>query len=494
MDTSVIDQRENKMINFMDEINKTVQAKKASDAYENSPEVKRRVLEKTKKNAKGVCLDMIFSKIYKDALPLNDEYKVAHGEDLDGEFKDFVKAKAPQGLEYYVHESIKKGNTSGKLLLESVNKLVKDFFFEMDMDIENVNIDDIKFDPDSEKVQERITEITDKMGAEDISEIIKNNVKTAALEDINRSKAHDEEMKAIVDELKNDPSVTTEAVLDRKLNLAGVTNSKIYTPTLFEGIMINKTNLVKESGMDIDPEDVSKKAFTESVKEMTKLTTLHTLGVQPIGLKESKALAFNYAGMNVPESKISIYNESVERDGGDKMLREQRLDMYLESEEELFEEGANLEIRRRFKKYRGSIKKSCRKVAKLITQKQYDEAQSEIKNLKKMLDKVSKEVDAVDADSIGSLIFSFFTGDIMFIGRSLTTCIPKVGPFIRLAVDIDRIIKRIKVIIEDVKKRGELDIEDFNLYRNGIKVRIKEYQSICDAYSKIIDEAKKSEE
>ena len=64
MDTSVIDQRENKMINFMDEINKTVQSKKASDEFANSPEVKRRILEKTKKDAKGVCLDMIFSKIY----------------------------------------------------------------------------------------------------------------------------------------------------------------------------------------------------------------------------------------------------------------------------------------------------------------------------------------------------------------------------------------------------------------------------------------------
>lgn len=492
MDTSVIDQRENKMINFMDEINKTVQSKKASDEFANSPEVKRRVLEKTKKDAKGVCLDMIFSKIYKDALPLDNNYKIAHGEDIDCDFKDFVHAKAPQGLEYYIHESIKKGNPSGKLLLESVNKLVHDIFYEMDMNLDEVDVDDIKFDPNSEKVQERITEITDKMGAEDISEIIKNNVKTAALEDINRTKAHDEEMKAIVDELKNDPSITTEAALDNKLRLAGVTSPKVYEPSLFEGIMINKTTLVKESGLDIDASDIGKKAFTESVKELTKLNTLHTLGVQKIGLKESRNLAFDYAGMKVPESKIDMFGESVEIDGGDKMLREDRAEMFEEAvEDELFEEGANLEIRRRFVRYRDAMKFDIKKIKKNCKHGEYDEAQKYLGELKSILAKVEKEVDDVDAsDSIASTILGWVFSDIMFIGRNLTYLIPIVGPFVRLGVEIDKICKRVNVIIKESKKRGGLSHEDFNLYRNGIKARIQEYQKICDKYSNIIDQAK----
>lgn len=305
-------QREDEMISFIDEVNKDIQARNQITRMENSPKVKRKILEGEKAKGREICLDTIFNKIYKDALPITPEFKEIHGSELDKDFQGFIQDKAPKGLEYYVRESIKKGNRTGKVLLESVDALVKDVFFETGLNLNAVDTGDIKFDSKSDEVQNGLQEITDKMGAEDIAEIIKENVKQAAIADIERQKKRDEETKAIVDELKNDPSVTTEAVLDRKLALSGITTKRMYTPTLFEGIMVNKTNLFKESEEELSPEDIGKMAFFESVKEMTKLSVLHNLGVFPIGLKDSKKLAKDYASMRVPESRITPFQEAEE--------------------------------------------------------------------------------------------------------------------------------------------------------------------------------------
>lgn len=64
--------------------------------------------------AKEICLDKIFSKLYKDAVPLNDDYKTTYGDNLDTGIKDYISRKCPNGILYYVHEAIKKGNPIAK--------------------------------------------------------------------------------------------------------------------------------------------------------------------------------------------------------------------------------------------------------------------------------------------------------------------------------------------------------------------------------------------
>ena len=94
-----INQRASSMIDFMDEIDKANKARHASENLKNSDHAKRKILDNKKSEAKGICFDIIFNKIYKDALPMNDEYKIAHGTELDNEFRDFINVKAPDGLE-----------------------------------------------------------------------------------------------------------------------------------------------------------------------------------------------------------------------------------------------------------------------------------------------------------------------------------------------------------------------------------------------------------
>lgn len=454
MDNSNINQREDSMINFMDEVDKHNKSQQAANNYANSVDVKRRILNKKKDDAKGICLDLIFSKIYKDALPMDDEYKVAHGNDLDAEFHDFISDKAPDGLEYYVKESIKKGNKAAKSIMEEVDKLVKENFFEASMALEDSNSEDVEFDPDSEENQEKIKDITDSIGGEDISEIIKKNVKQTAIDDIEKTKKHDEELKGIVDDLKNDPKITTEASLDRALRLRGVGVPKFYQPSLFEGIMINKTNLIKNSGEKLSNDIINKKAFTESVKELTKINVLHALNFEPISTIESKKLAKKYAQMKVPSSKVSLYSESYD-------------DLYIE--------GANLEIRKVFKENNKAINDNLKEIQKLIKKdKDYKTAKVKIDETSKLLKKVKEDVLKIDS-TVGSTILAWlFTGDIMFIGREL---IYLLSPLAGLVIQVDTVIKRIKVLIEDEDISSKTATDKLNLYKNGILVRLNEYIS-----------------
>lgn len=88
--------REQKVINFMDKVREAKEQEARDQAFQNSTDYKLKCLDREQDNAKDVCLDMIFSSIYKNALPLNDDYKVAHGDDLDAEMKDFINARSPR--------------------------------------------------------------------------------------------------------------------------------------------------------------------------------------------------------------------------------------------------------------------------------------------------------------------------------------------------------------------------------------------------------------
>lgn len=302
-----IDQREDNMINFMDEIKKKINKKKRKEEMYNTPTAKRCRLEEKKHDAKNVCLDVIFQNIYKDALPMDDDYKDANEENLKVDMHNFMDAKAPQGLEYYVSEAKKKGNPVAKIMSESVDKIVKDFFFETGINIAkpDVNPDDVTFDVNSKDVQDKISKTMDKMDTTDLTEMIKDNVKKAAIQDIKKQKDHEEEMQNLVNDLKNDPKITSEAAIEHELGLRGLNQKKVYQPSLFGGIMINKTNLIKESvGDELNSEQIGKYAYTESTKELTKISILHSMKFENCSGRDGMSLANNYAKMRVPYSTL----------------------------------------------------------------------------------------------------------------------------------------------------------------------------------------------
>lgn len=310
--------REKRVINFMDEVKATKDQEAQDEAFKKTDDYKLKCLNRNQDDAKGVCLDMVFSKIYKDALPLNNDYKVAHGEDLDAEMKDFIQDRCPKGMAYYVREGIKKGSKPAKKIMDETNKIVEDDYNQKAMNLEDYNADDMVFRMTGDN-QKKIDVMNSNLNLDGISDVIRDNVKSSAISEIKRAKEEKDSIKQFESELANDMNVTDESAIDNALELYGFTEKRDFQPTLFQGIMIGKMNQLQkmqESG-NLEPEyiydtlaeyglpepttegthyaTIGELAFVESVKEYTKLNILKALKLEKFDINSVNELANNYA-------------------------------------------------------------------------------------------------------------------------------------------------------------------------------------------------------
>lgn len=291
--------REKELFSFISELKKDEQKEKDRAVMKESTNYKLNKIKQVKESAREVCLDTLISKIYKDAIPMDEPTKDLISDDLDAEISDYIRAKQPKGTIYYVKEAIKRGSKPAKEMLEAVDKMLTDHFRETALNIKDVDADDITFDIKDPETEEKLNEISSTMQYDELSDAIKNNVKIAANAEIKRVKDERQKIKDLEEELKSDEDVTNESAINFELQKRGIvkTGTKLYQPSLFEGVMINKSNLIKESGLDIPAESVNQMAFIETTKEMTKLFTLKSLMLESFTNDEIRKLANRYATM-----------------------------------------------------------------------------------------------------------------------------------------------------------------------------------------------------
>lgn len=288
----------------------------AIDAREqNSVDNKLRCMNQCKDKSQEICLDKIFAKIYKDALPLNDDYKVSYGEDIDVAIKDFMNKKCPEGMVYYIHEERDKGNEFAKRVCEAVEKLVDDEYKDQEMNIENIDYSEIQPIVNDEKLDQKIDDIANKLELPQISEIVNNNVKNTAMSEIIRAKDEKEKLSEIEKQIASDVNVNNQEAVESALEFHDVNLYRDYIPSLFEGVMVNKTNnIIKESeegNLNLDDinlyntldvfydhanaNNLMDLAFVETVKEYTGLSILKALKFEDMTIEHVNDLASKYA-------------------------------------------------------------------------------------------------------------------------------------------------------------------------------------------------------
>ena len=466
------------MINFISELEADRKKESEIKQIKESTDYKIRVLNEKKEEAKDLCLDTLFCNLYKDAVPMDDAEKNMPYNDLDEEFLQFMKAKQPKGTSYYVKEAIKKGSKPCKALMEAVDSLIHDIFLEYEMNIDKINTDEIKFDPEEPEVSDKLAEISANMEFDELSEAIKNNVKVAANDEINRVREEREKIKELEDSLKEDETVTSESAIDREMELRGLKkpNPAFYQPTLFEGVMINKLNLIKESGCDLSEEGKQKLAFVESVTEMTKLSILQSFMMESFNTENKRKLAKDYAMMK-ESGEIGV-------------LREDRIELY-----EVMTEGANLESRRIFKEFKKKYKEMMKEAKTLIKSGEYDKAVKKLEEAKKYTHKTYDKILNEDT-TMGSFVFGFLVGNVPFLLRDLGMILLSIPTFgiAGYGNQIAKIVERINVVVKDWQKKEtkSVELEDVNFYKNALKVRMNEYDKMIDITIKKVKEAKKS--
>lgn len=317
---STFAESENRVLNFMEAVQEQKVMQEEEDAFQQSTDYKLKTLDKCMDSAKDVCLDTIFAQLYKDAVPLNDEYKTAYADDLDAAFKDFMATRCPKGMEYYVKEGLKKNSPFAKKVLEAVDDLVKKEYNDKAMNIEDVKPEDLMFHS-TDDTQKKLDIIGQDLNVPEIAQAVKDNVKQTALSEITRAKKEKEDMKNIESELANDVNLDTPEKVQEAMELRDIGQTRDYVPSLFNGIMINKLNKITpmyESGQLQDvytygvlsdygkennvtesgdtefasPEEL---AFIEAVKEYTGLSILKALKLESFDKYRVADLAQEYA-------------------------------------------------------------------------------------------------------------------------------------------------------------------------------------------------------
>lgn len=282
-----IDDREYRVMDFINAKNKELANMNKFKDINNNPEIKLRKLGDEANNGTSICLDRLLGKIYKDALPFNDPKKNCSDDDAGEEMRAFIANRTNgKKSEYYIREAIKRNNSSTlKGMLTEAKKISKKFYKEKSKDIGSIDISSLNFNIDDNK--EELNKISKNLELDEISSIIRDNVQKAIKDESDKAKREEEYNKMIEDSLANDPNVTDDASLESAVDkLNPIKTPSVYQPSLFEAIMLGKANVMKEStGEDI---------LTEAMHEYTKLNIVKALKLESFSLDSIKKMSDKY--------------------------------------------------------------------------------------------------------------------------------------------------------------------------------------------------------
>ena len=318
---ATFESRENKVLSFMEQVQEEILMKEQEEAFLNTPDFKLKKLDQCQNDGKAICLDSIIRSLYKDAIPLNDDYKCAHNDSLDRTFDTFIANKCPKGLEFYIREGLKKNSPFAKKVIEAVENLVNDQTNDMAMNIDKIDANDLVF-ASNDDLTKKLDVINSDLNIPEISQAIQNNVKSTAISEINRAKKEKEELKNLENELANDVKVNSPEALESALEYRDM-GVKDYTPNLFEAVMINKLNKIQPKYEAGELQDVylyntldeygkmgavteeaestihfatpEEMAFVEAVQEYTLLSVLKALKLESFNKYDVNDLAQKYA-------------------------------------------------------------------------------------------------------------------------------------------------------------------------------------------------------
>lgn len=283
---------ENKVLSFIDEVNKEKATIANKNAFMSSPIYKKKQLDDNMVKAKSDCLNYIFADLYKNSLPLDDSYVYANDEKLTNDMKDFInKQTADKGVECYVREAIKRGNKSLAQVLESVERFVGGCFREKVAEYKKLDIKDLDWKFNDEKKAE-LKQIAADANLDEVANYIKQNVKSTAEYEKGKIIERRQDTKELQEEMEKNNELTSESAVMEYMKLRGKTalEKSIYQPSLFEGVMINKFNHFPSNTTEEQDE-----CYKEAVGEFTMLNINKALRYKEYPLRVVQELAKEYA-------------------------------------------------------------------------------------------------------------------------------------------------------------------------------------------------------
>lgn len=282
-----LDQRESKVLDFINAKNKELSAVNSQNALDNDPALKMKKLNDECKKGTSICIDTILGRLYKDALPFDDPKKNCSDDEMRDEIHDYIARRTGgKNSEYYVREGIKRTNSKTlKELLNVSESISSNFYREKVKDLGSIRVKDLNFNPNIST--DDMNKITRKLELDEISDIIMNNVQTALKNETDKANRETEYYNNIENQLADNPEVQDDSSMESALEkMRVIGRPTIYQPSLMEAILLGKTKTMKESaGNDI---------IYEAIEEYTKLSMSKALKLEKFDLASVKKLANSY--------------------------------------------------------------------------------------------------------------------------------------------------------------------------------------------------------
>lgn len=260
---------------FLSDLTARKTSREATASYKRSRGYRSGIVREKIDECARNAAEKVFCSIYNNAIPLDSTHRAVYEADLNSALFKHVQESGANDVYDYLRSKASKGSIPAKTICENANKYANEmlsrYYVEEDEDPEE--LDTTK---DSDNVTTIADRITADMSADQVSAAIEANVRAAIQKEMEISVEEDRKLAELEEQLSKDETVKEEADIEMALYRAGYPKNKIYQPSLFTGIMLGKVKEITEEG-ELEGDAIQKRAFYESVKELTALQTLHTL-------------------------------------------------------------------------------------------------------------------------------------------------------------------------------------------------------------------------
>lgn len=231
---------DSRLNDYLNRLNSMKKAEESKVSLQKDPELRNRAIDKACDKCKIVSLNKMLGKIYNDAIPVEGPTV-----DVDKDISDYISTRTNgKDTEYYIKEALKRNHSPFlNKMCEAAKDMAKkhrDRKKEMIDSNPNITLDELenyRYDKDEES---NLRDITSDMGFDEVSDIIRQNVKNTIQDEYDKNENEQKQIKALEDELAGNDEIinqeTMESVMSRELKKRKMF-SEINQPSLFQGIL-----------------------------------------------------------------------------------------------------------------------------------------------------------------------------------------------------------------------------------------------------------------
>lgn len=265
-----LNSRISKVDQFIKLVNKEHEDTSSMERLQEDDTIKLRKLSVERDKASEEILGEMIGRLYTKSIPLDDDYKDGNETMLKNDMQEFMKTRG--GCQYYAAEAIKRTKSPLlKRMVESAEDIAKAHYIEPAKNISDISIADLDYKMTDEE-DEKIDQITSDMEFDEISTVIKNNVKETIMNEIDKAKEEEADKEKLQSELNENDELTSESAIENAITKYKVHHPRIHEPSLFEAILVSKNKMITES-----TSDNMDMAFAETIREYTQHTVAKTL-------------------------------------------------------------------------------------------------------------------------------------------------------------------------------------------------------------------------